>query len=369
MASLFPERRRGHWIVKYKPSPHGPEVRVMVGKDARLKGLAADRQTPKPPTLVAARFAELTAIEENARLGLKDAAAVMTLAAYAAKYLDAFSKSRKSGSVRQASRHLERFVAFASARGVGTIQEVTRQLCRDYLELRITQVSHDTLKTEVGYLSPLWSRAEDDELIPRNPWKRLMVPGKSTKREGTAWTSEEVARIARCCSKRWQSDLVAILANTGLRIRTALRLRWEWIDFERGEITIPASEAAASDGIKTAYTHRLSPFVLAKLREIQTGTEGPLVFPSPKTADLVSYDTANNAIASAIRRAGVRPGKTHDLRRTYATLLLDACKDIHFVSKQLGHSSITTTEIYLSAAGRRFDSEAITGFSVGDSQT
>ena len=44
-----------------------------------------------------------------------------------------------------------------------------------------------------------------------------------------------------------------------------------------------------------------------------------------------------------LRRAGVRQVRVHDLRHTYASLLLGAGEPMLYVKEQLGHSTIQTT--------------------------
>lgn len=47
------------------------------------------------------------------------------------------------------------------------------------------------------------------------------------------------------------------------------------------------------------------------------------------------------------RRAGVRQVRVHDLRHTYARLLLEAGEPMLYVKEQLGHSTIQTTVAFM----------------------
>ena len=48
----------------------------------------------------------------------------------------------------------------------------------------------------------------------------------------------------------------------------------------------------------------------------------------------------------ACKNAGLKKRKLHNLRHTFAVMEWLRTGDIYFVSKKLGHSSVTTTEIY-----------------------
>lgn len=348
----FPDKKRGVWLCKYKPDPTGEWVRVNLGKDPRL--LSA-RPPKTPPQSVLDRQREFAEIEYNARHGISAAPArAKGLAGYLESYVDAFAASHKPGSVRQLRRHAARFEAFAREKGVTTVQGVTRGLCRDYLEFRIRSVAHDTLKTEMRYLMPAWTRAVDDGLMTKNPWSRLKVPGKSTRSDPVFWTSEEIGRVAAACAKSWQSDLVLFLANTGMRISTALAMRWGWVDWGRGVVTIPKEEAARHSGVKTAYgfaLNRVSRDVLQKRYFAHKGGDDGFVFANPyRGGGEIPYDSAREAVQRAIKRAGVPHGTPHDLRHSYARALERSGAPLSVVQSQLGHSSLATTQRYTSSS-------------------
>jgi integrase len=344
----YPDRRRAVWLLKWRPDPTGKWKVENLGKDPRLKG---DRPPKTPPQFVIDRAREFQEMEYRARHGLS-AGPVRPkgLAGYLTGYVDAFEGIHKTGSARQLRRHVERFRVFVQAKGVTSVQAVARSHCRDYLEARIREVSHDSLKTEMRYLAPIWSRAVEDGLMAKNPWSRLKVPGKSTRSDPVFWSEEDIARIAAHCSKTWQSDLVLVLAYTGLRISTALSLGWAWIDWGTGLVTIPREVAVQDDGVKTSYTFALLEQARAVLERRQFTTRGPLVFPNPmRGGGVVPYDSAREAIARAIRKAGVKTGTPHDIRHSYGRMLERMRLPASFIQVQLGHASPATTRIYTGA--------------------
>jgi integrase len=339
----FPDTRRGVWRIKYKPEPLGPWKTETLGKDPRLK---AARPPKTPPQFVIDRAREFQEIEYRAKHGIAAAPArARGLAAYVEAAIEIHAAARAKGSTKQLRRHADSFVAFCAERGADSVQGVTRAICRDYLEMRAAKVAPSTLKTERGYLVGIWSRAVDDGLIAVNPWAAARVKVKPVAAEPTFWAAEEIAAIVGACRTPWHGDLVLLLANTGIRISTALAMEWAWLDWSAGTITIPAGE-----GIKTSYVHamgRVARDVLTRRRFAKA--DAPLVFPNPVAgrAGPVPYDTANDAIGRAIRRAGVRPGTPHDLRHSYARLLILAGVPVTVVQSQLGHTTLAMTMRYV----------------------
>jgi integrase len=78
-----------------------------------------------------------------------------------------------------------------------------------------------------------------------------------------------------------------------------------------------------------------------------SGTSGRIAFTSDSPSD--QSKPTNGAFVrykvwyKVLRRAGVRQVRVHDLRHTYASLLLEAGEPMLYVKEQLGHSTIQTT--------------------------
>lgn len=338
------DERRGQWVMKYRPVPGGNWVIVGLGKHAGWeRGQPKPKRAPHPIKEKAAEFSE---IEYRAKHGLSPApAAAKGLARYVEDYLSLYRGSRQDGSIKQMERHARSLLAFAESRGIPTLQGVTRAACRDYLETRYKAgASHDTLRTEKGYLAGIWTRAVEDGLVAASPWVGVKPPGKPAEPDITFWTKGEITRIADACGKPWQRNFVRVLGGTGLRISTGLAMRWDWVDWERGTITIPVGP-----DIKTPYVHVIGEDIRPLLDDLHIHAKSPLAFPNPLRPGIVPTDSARQAIDKAITKAGVKVGTPHDLRHSYArNLILDGVP-ITIVQRQLGHSTLAMTMRYSTA--------------------
>ena len=350
------DKRRGTWHCKYRPDPAGPWVIEMLGKHPTPVDPA--RPPRRPPQFVIDRRNEFAEIEYRAAKGLSQGPVrEKPLAGYLADYVAGYGVGHDAGSLRQVTRHAKSFEAYASSRGIKTVQAVTKGVCRDYLEHRAKSgVGYDTLATEKGYLSGIWSRAVDDGLMTVNPWSGVKPPGKPAERTWTFWSDAEVARIASACHKPWQSDLVLILANTGLRISAGLAMAWKWIDWDAGTVKVPSRDDKAGKGYVIPMTSTARDVLTRRFAEQEGSSD--LVFPNPyrgslKTAGgVVPYDSAREAIMRAIAKAKVKPGTPHDLRHTFARWLVrQPGIPLNVVQAALGHADLKTTQRYLTMDG------------------
>ncbi len=60
----------------------------------------------------------------------------------------------------------------------------------------------------------------------------------------------------------------------------------------------------------------------------------------------MSGQSIRYALTRRFRQTQVEPLEAHDMRRSCATALLSAAADLAVVARILGHSSVTTTQLY-----------------------
>lgn len=178
----------------------------------------------------------------------------------------------------------------------------------------------------------------------------------------------------------------------GLRRGELIALTWEDVDFKRSRISVNKAVSKTKDGQiikdpKTPTSNRVvcvTPQVIGMLKELKvqekrkalslgslwTGGRGVdfdknFVFTKKDSSDMLSVDTPGHWFHKAVRHYNeqlehnkvlgdeekkklVLPEiRLHDLRHTYATVMIANGADIATVSKHLGHASLSVTlDIY-----------------------
>jgi integrase len=130
---------------------------------------------------------------------------------------------------------------------------------------------------------------------------------------------------------------VKLLVFTGARLGEILGLKWELIDFERGEARLPDSKS----GAKTLH---LPPPALAVLGKLPRLSGNPYVIVGAKPgAAMVNMEKPWRAIRKA---AGLDDVRLHDLRHAFASVAASSGMGLPIIGKMLGHTQAATTHRY-----------------------
>ena len=223
----------------------------------------------------------------------------------------------------------------------------SREIAR-YISSRSGRVSNATIHRDITALSRLlaacaswgWitqnpARTHDMSIVRQQP-RTLTIPHEGDFETVLNFVPAGVAPILR------------FLDQTGMRENEAVTLEWQDIDIKRRQILLTKTKTSRPRALSWNTPGGDAGTVLADL-EPSTA----FVFPSGKDA---SYHSFASVIGNAMRRLVVREEsegrpfrrfRVHDLRHRFAIRWLKAGGDIYRLSRHLGHTSVSTTEIYL----------------------
>jgi len=179
--------------------------------------------------------------------------------------------------------------------------------------------------------------------LGRKDYLERLAYGRRPKRLPRVLSREEVWKLLRCAANYEHRVLLTTLYATGLRVGELVRLAVADIDSRRMAILVERGK-----GNKQRLVP-LSAQLLAELRRWwKTHRDPVLLFPGRDRSRPLEVSTVQRACQKAAARAGLKSGiSPHTLRHTFATELLEAGVDLPSIQKILGHSSLSTTSIYL----------------------
>jgi integrase len=144
--------------------------------------------------------------------------------------------------------------------------------------------------------------------------------------------------------------LFKLAIMSGARQGELLGLKWSDVDWENSQIHIQRTfNNQAWYDVKTDTSRRkidLGPSTMAELKKWFLACPPNrlnLVFPNEADQPLNHNNLVSRYFNPALEKAKIERIRFHDLRHTYASLLIEQGENIKYIQNQLGHSSPTVT--------------------------
>lgn len=210
---------------------------------------------------------------------------------------------------------------------------------------------NSTVNKYTKLMSQIYSFMIDMDIVVKNPLVRIKSLKEERSEEIRSLSTEET-KIFLSKAKEIYPDFYPLLFTalfTGMRQGELMGLTWDSINWITRKITVDKNFTHGRVGTtKTGKVRKVDMSlelvkVLKEWRLACPKGEHNLVFPNGDGG----YQDANNMIKRrfkpALNRAGIDSLRFHDLRHTYASLLLANGAPMKYVQHQLGHSSIKMT--------------------------
>jgi integrase len=249
--------------------------------------------------------------------------------------------------------------------GTRPIRAFSRKDCRDLIAgCRAKALRIATVRGIARTVSAVLSQAVEDEHLAANPALRLgkyLRRGDEPKRQVDPFTREEATLLVATAAEHfpeWHAWMLTAL-RTGLRLGELLGLQWGDVDWHGGYIQV--ERAIVGGKLTTPKNHQCRRVDLSRQlrsalrlwRKQQSAKWLKLGRPRPRWvfASVVGtpFDESNvrKAHRQIVETAGLRHRRIHDLRHTFASLLIQGGESLVYVKDQMGHSSIQiTVDIY-----------------------
>lgn len=236
------------------------------------------------------------------------------------------------------SRDLGYFFLYLGDRdpALATMEDVRQyQVSMIEKQLRPNTVNRRVASVKVFYLETV-----------RTGWPKDFIPWLKKKRKLPIILSlEEVAALINATPNIKQRTIFMTIYSTGMRSCEVRRLTAKDIDSKRDQILIHGK------GDKERFAP-LTQFLLLALRRYWVEckeNKSAWLFPggAEKWQKQYCRTSVRRAFIAAKKRAGItKPGGVHLLRHCFATHLLESGVDLRIIQLLLGHSVISSTEIY-----------------------
>lgn len=232
---------------------------------------------------------------------------------------------------------------------------IDKTILKAYIE-SINHYAANTLKRKIASLNAFFNYHEFEDNIEFNPLRKIRLRIKSEKRIPKTLNNGELTKILeyayqqRCSKKKTSFQyecslrniaIIELMLSTGLRVSEVSNLQLK--DFSNDFLLL----RIIGKGNKERRIPITNDKVRLALKTYHAISNSKTAFFSNR----FNHKLSTQSIRTIIQNHGIKSAfkekvNPHTFRHSFATLLLERDTDIRYIQQFLGHSSITTTQIY-----------------------
>ena len=248
-------------------------------------------------------------------------------------------------------RDLKKLAVYLDSKGIHDLSAVNDRILREYIdEITAGGAKPSTVSRSIASIKAFFHYQYSQDKISKDPSLLLKAP-KIEKKFPEILTTEEVVKLLDQPKGDTPKDIrdkamLELLYATGIRVT-------ELINLEVDDVNLKMSYLLRSEGGK----ERIIPFGTAAkealARYLKTGREAMVSDRSSKllfancSGQHMSRQGFWKLIKYYAKKAGIDADITpHTLRHSFAAHLVENGADLRSVQEMLGHSDISTTQIY-----------------------
>ena len=238
------------------------------------------------------------------------------------------------------SNYTVRNYLFANSQLLSFLKKSPEELTQDDVKLFMAEtLAEKSSSSVILFLSAV--KYAYSNLLQKDLTAGIKRP-KKEKKIPAVLSKEEIKKLFSALSNKKSRLMISLIYACGFRVSELIHLKLNDLDFAE-----KIGQARQAKGKKDRIFN-IPEFLfedLKKQAEKQKAEEKEFLFSGPNGP--LSSRNLQKIVKNAAWKAGIdKKVSCHTLRHSFATHLLESGTDIRMIQELLGHSSISTTEIY-----------------------
>lgn len=264
-------------------------------------------------------------------------------------------KGLNSKTIKAYRIDLSQFKSYAKEQEEGSSKEL---IC-SYLESLHSKYKPKSIKRKLATLKAFYEYLTYEEIIEDNPFSKIhlkikepiILPRIIPEKILTKILNEAYHTLERCKTVYSERCVIRDIAVLELLFATGLRVS-ELCNLKADDVNLSDSYIKTfGKGSKERIIQICTPDVLTALKQYKKCFKAEIDNTGYFFVNRLSNRLSDQSVRFMINKYANQISSTvhvtpHMFRHTFATMLLESDVDIRYIQQILGHSSITTTEIY-----------------------
>ena len=264
-------------------------------------------------------------------------------------YLD-FSENIKGLSKNTTSsyrRDLNKFSEFLKASGVNDFESLTEEICSAWIaDLFQNKASARSIQRHVSSAKGFFNYLKKSGLVENSPFELINSP-KSPSHLPNILSPEEVSQLLNFKPKNVQEKrdlaIIELIYSSGLRVSETVNTNLG--DFEDNKNFLRVLGKGSKTRLVPVGRYAKNAIEDWIIERNKLATKDSSLFVNLR-GDRITTRSVQQRLKNIAIMQGLPPVNPHMLRHSFATHLLESSGDLRSIQELLGHSSLSTTQIY-----------------------
>jgi len=249
-------------------------------------------------------------------------------------------------------RDLKQYLGYIDDIGIKLLYNISSDNIRDYIRnLNNQGLAPKSIARIISSIRSYHNFLSSEQIIKENPSLNLVTP-KIPRKLPLVLSEKEISDIIKAIDDEYQfakrdKAIVEMLYSCGIRVSELCDLETSnlFIDDDLIRVMGKGSKERLLP-IGGRAKRLLDDYLIHSRHKLIKKTSSSSVFVS-RNGKPLTRAMINNILKKWALKSGItKPVSPHTLRHSFATHLLEGGADLRFVQALLGHSDITTTQIY-----------------------
>jgi integrase/recombinase XerC len=264
-------------------------------------------------------------------------------------YLD-FSENIKGlseNTTNSYQRDLNKFSKFLEASGVNDFENLTEEMCSAWIaDLFQHNVSARSIQRHISSAKGFFNYLKKSGLVINSPFELINSP-KSPSHLPNVLSPEEVSQLLNFKPKNAQEKrdlaIIELIYSSGLRVSETINVNLR--DFEDNKNFLRVLGKGSKTRLVPVGRYAQNAINDWMIEREKLATKDDSLFVNLRGKRITTRSVQERLKNIAIMQ-GLPPVNPHMLRHSFATHLLESSGDLRSIQELLGHSSLSTTQIY-----------------------